>query len=115
MIKLYLNLSSIVFFPPFFHFCMNKVQKSKDVSDGNFDTDNVTELVDRLESAVDSMSKGEPEAFDGLVAILSVFLPMTLYMADEVKMLRVSIKTGESSPYTKRSIPWKHCGTLVSS
>eukprot|EP00057_Strongylocentrotus_purpuratus_P001910 XP_003723465.1 PREDICTED: filamin A-interacting protein 1-like isoform X1 [Strongylocentrotus purpuratus] len=67
-------------------------EKSKDVSDGNFDADNVTDLVDRLESAVDSMSKGEPEAFDGLVAILSVFLPMTLYMADEVKMLRDSKK-----------------------
>ncbi|XP_041485498.1 uncharacterized protein LOC121431818 [Lytechinus variegatus] len=67
-------------------------EKIKDVIDGNFDADNVPELVDRLESAVEAMSKGEPEAFDRLVAIFQVFLPMTLFMADELKMLRENKK-----------------------
>ena len=51
----------------------------------------VTELVDEVEGALESVSKGDKGAFDRLVNFLGLLLPLVLVMADELKTLKVSM------------------------
>ena len=66
----------------------DQLQKAKDESNGDFTEENITDLVDRVEGALEATSRNEGGAFDRLVAVLSILLPLVLYMADELRMLK---------------------------